>query len=160
MSGGPSLAPRPPTASRTEMTELVFPQHANAYGTVFGGQVMWWIDMCAGICAQRHCSEVVVTASVDDLVFEGPLRIGECVRLVSRVNAAFRTSLEVEVEVEAEDLYTRERRPCVRARMTFVALDTTGKPRPVPPLLCETDEERACAAQAEERRRERLRRRG
>ncbi|MCC7538904.1 MAG: acyl-CoA thioesterase [Deltaproteobacteria bacterium] len=141
------------------MNELVFPQHTNAYGSVFGGQVMWWIDMCAGICAQRHCSRVVVTASVDDLVFESPLRVGECVHLVSRVNAAFRTSVEVEVTVEGEDLATRERRPCVQARMTFVALDDDGKPREVPGLLLQTDEERARAAAAAERRRGRLTRR-
>lgn len=153
------LAPRTVAASRTEMNELVFPQHTNAYGSVFGGQVMWWIDMCAGICAQRHCSRMVVTASVDELVFEAPLRVGECVHLVARVNAAFRTSLEVEVCVEGEDLATRARRPCVQARMTFVALDDRGQPRAIPPLQLENDDERDRATAATERRRERLSRR-
>lgn len=153
------LAPRSVAGSRTEMNELVFPQHTNAYGSVFGGQVMWWIDMCAGICAQRHCSGTVVTASVDELGFESPLRVGECVHLVAQVNAAFRTSLEVEVSVEGENLVTRQRRPCVQARMTFVALGDDGGPRPIPPLRIESDEERAREAAAIDRRAERLARR-
>src|SRR3954469_22038163 len=93
-------APRPQSASITEMTEYVLPQHTNALGGVFGGQIMGWVDLCAAICAQRHSGRMVVTAFVDDLKFEQPVRVGEVVRLEARVTAVFRTSMEIEVIVE------------------------------------------------------------
>src|SRR5262245_28549990 len=135
-----SLDPRPASASVTEMTEYVLPQHANALGNVFGGQIMGWIDLCAAITAQRHSGERCVTAFVDDLKFLNPVKIGEVVRLSARVSATFRTSLEIEVAVEGEDARSRRRWPCVHARLTFVAIDAAGKPTPVPPLLLDTDE--------------------
>ena len=80
------VAPRSQAASRTQMTEYVLPQHANALGSVFGGQIMGWVDLCAAICAQRHSGRMAVTAFVDDLKFEQPVRIGEVVP-VSRSTA-------------------------------------------------------------------------
>src|SRR3954467_6458408 len=115
-------------ASRTQMTEYVLPQHANALGGVFGGQIMAWIDLCAAICAQRHSGRMAVTAFVDDLKFEEPVRVGEVVRLDARVTATFRTSMEIEIIVEGEDATTGRRWPCVTARLTFVAIDELRRP--------------------------------
>src|SRR5215469_16944632 len=109
-------APKPSSASVTEMTEYVLPQHANALGGVFGGQIMGWVDLCAAICAQRHSGRMAVTAYVDDLKFEQPVRVGEVVRLEARITATFRTSMEIEVVVQGEQAMTGRRWPCVTAR--------------------------------------------
>lgn len=153
------VTPRAPSGSRTEMTEIVLPQHANAIGTTFGGVVMGWIDICAAVAAHRHCGRVAVTAAVDEMAFRAPIRVGDVVVLRSRVHAAFRTSLEVGVTVEREEIASRTRVTCVEARLTFVHVGDDGRPVPVPPLLLETDEDRQLAAEAEERRRRRLERR-
>ena len=146
------LEPRLQSASRTEMTEYVLPQHANALGSVFGGQIMAWVDLCAAICAQRHSGRMAVTAFVDDLKFELPVRVGEVVRLEAHVTAVFRTSMEIEVRVEGEDATTGRRWPCVDARLTFVAIDEARKPTEVRPLVLDTDEVRAAQAAGEGRR--------
>ena len=142
--------------SRTQMTEYVLPQHANALGGVFGGQIMAWIDLCAAICAQRHSGKMAVTAFVDDMKFEQPVRVGEVVRLDARVTATFRTSMEIEVVVEGEDATTGRRWPCVDAKVTFVAIDQDRKPTPVPPLALDSDEVKASQAAGEARREARL----
>jgi len=147
---------RPQAASLTEMTEYVLPQHANALGNVFGGQIMAWVDLCAAICAQRHSGNTAVTAFVDDLKFEQPVRVGEVVRLRAQINATFRTSMEIHVEVEGEDSRTRKRWPCVSALLVFVAIDDARKPTPVPPLALDTEAVKASQAAAEERRAARL----
>jgi acyl-CoA hydrolase len=147
---------RPQAMSRTEMTEYVLPQHANVFGNVFGGQIMAWVDLCAAICAQRHASKTCVTAFVDDLLFEQPVKVGELVRLSARVTATFRTSMEIEVVVRGEDSVTRREWPCVRALVTFVAIDAGGTPSAIPALLLDTDEVRATQLAAEDRRRQRL----
>ena len=147
---------RPQAASLTEMTEYVLPQHANALGNVFGGQIMAWVDLCAAICAQRHSGNTAVTAFVDDLKFEQPVRVGEVVRLRAQINATFRTSMEIHVEVEGEDSRTRKRWPCVSALLVFVAIDAARKPTPVPPLALDTEAVKASQAAAEERRAARL----
>jgi acyl-CoA hydrolase len=138
------------------MTEYVLPQHTNALGGVFGGQIMAWVDLGAAICAQRHTGRQVVTAFVDDLAFEQPVRVGEVVRLEARVTATFRTSLEIEVIVEGEDATTGRRWPCVTAFLTFVAIDEARKPTPIPPLALDTDAVRASQVAGEGRRNERL----
>lgn len=138
------------------MTEYVLPQHTNALGGVFGGQIMAWMDLCAAICAQRHSGRMAVTAFVDDLKFEQPVRVGEVVRLEARTTATFRTSMEIEVIVEGEDATTGRHWPCVTARLTFVAIDETGKPAPVPPLLLDSDHVKASQAAGEARRGARL----
>src|SRR6185295_12948283 len=94
-----ALEPRTQAHSRTQMTEYVLPQHANALGGVFGGQIMAWIDLCAAICAQRHSGRMSVTAFVDELKFVEPVHVGEVVRLEAEVTAVFRTSMEIEVIV-------------------------------------------------------------
>jgi len=142
--------------SRTQMTEYVLPQHANALGGIFGGQIMAWIDLCAAICAQRHSGKMAVTAFVDDMKFEQPVRVGEVVRLDARVTATFRTSMEIEVVVEGEDATSGRRWPCVDAKLTFVAIDHDRKPTAVPPLVLDTDEVKTSQAAGEARRAARL----
>jgi acyl-CoA hydrolase len=150
------LSPRAQSASICETTEYVLPQHANALGNVFGGQIMAWVDLCAAITAQRHTGRMAVTAFVDDLKFVRPVRVGEVVHLRARVTATFRTSLEIEVKVQGENSRTRERWPCVDAFLVFVAIDDGGTPVPVPPLLADSDEIRASQAAGEARRQARL----
>lgn len=150
------LAPKPRSSSATEMVEYVLPQHANVAGTVFGGQIMAWVDLCAAICAQRHAGRPCVTAFVDDLLFKRPVRVGQVVKLRAHITATFRTSMEIDVNVTGEDTVTGEQWPTVECRVTFVAMDDERKPTPVPPLLLETDLDRAGQAAAEERRRSRL----
>jgi acyl-CoA hydrolase len=153
------LAPRRVVDSITQMTEYVLPTHANALGNVFGGQILAWMDLCAAICAQRHTGRLAITAGIDDLSFEQPIRIGEVVCLTARVTAAFRTSIEVMVEVSGENAMTGERWPCVSAFLTFVAVDDASSPTNVPAILPESDEERALALAARTRRELRLARR-
>jgi len=141
------------------MTEYVLPTHTNVFGSIFGGQILAWVDICAAICAQRHTGEMAITAGIDQLSFERPIRVGQVVRLAARVTATFKTSLEILVEVEGEDAKTGERWPCVRAFVTFVAVDGQLLPIPVPPLEITTDEERALVEAATARRSERLSRR-
>lgn len=151
-----SLAPRSPRVSLTEMTELVLPQHSNVLGSAFGGTVLAWIDIAGAICAQRHSGRVSVTASIDEVSFVAPIRVGDVVILSARINAAFRTSVEVTVTVQVEDRVTAHRRACVEAFMTFVAVDDAGKPAEVPPLLAETADDERRAREAHERRATRL----
>ncbi|MGH7296049.1 MAG: acyl-CoA thioesterase [Polyangiaceae bacterium] len=150
------LTPRARATSTTEMVEYVLPQHANIADTVFGGQIMAWVDLCAAICAQRHSGRPCVTAFVDDLLFKRPVRVGQVVRLRAQVVATFRTSMEIDVSVTGEDTLTREEWPTVGCRVVFVAMDERRRPVPVPPLLLETDADRADQSAAEERRRARL----
>jgi len=138
------------------MTEYVLPQHANALGSVFGGQIMAWVDLCGAICAQRHSGRMAVTAFVDDMKFELPVRVGEVVRLQARVTATFRTSMEIAVIVEGEDAMTGRRWPCVAAQLTFVAIDDNRQPTSVPPLLMDSESVRASQSAGEVRRASRL----
>jgi acyl-CoA hydrolase len=150
------MAARPRSASLTEMAEYVLPQHANVYGSVFGGQIMAWIDLCAAICAQRHAARPCVTAFVDDLLFKRPVRVGQVVLLRAQVVATFRTSMEIEVVVSGEDTITGDRWPTVECLATFVAMGDDRKPTAIPPLLLETDADRNAQAAAEARRQARL----
>jgi acyl-CoA hydrolase len=155
----PESAPREPrtqAASTTTMTEYVLPQHSNVFGGVFGGQIMAWVDLCAAICAQRHAGRQAVTAFIDDLKFERPVRVGEVVRLVARVTATFRTSMEISVVVTGEDSLTGRTWPCVRALTVFVAIGDDGKPTTVPPLVLDDEVTRASQAAGEARRAQRL----
>lgn len=151
-----TLAPRRGADSAVEMTQLLLPGDANALGAAFGGSVMGWIDIAAAVSAQRHARQQVVTASMDDLHFHAPIKIGFQVILRARVVAAFKSSMEVGVTVHAENPLTGERQLTTSALLTFVALDRDGKKLPVPPLLCESETERVAAEEATARRAERL----
>lgn len=147
------------SASFTTMTQLVFPEHANALGKAFGGQVMAWSDMAGGICSMRHSGGPTVTAAIDDLTFESPINIGDTVVIEARVNATFRTSMEIEVVVWGESAAMPQRWRCVEARFTFVAIDGAGNRREVPPLRPESDDDQRRMNEASARRAERLARR-
>ncbi|MFQ6057703.1 MAG: acyl-CoA thioesterase [Anaerolineae bacterium] len=154
------LAGQSARESFVEMTQVVLPSDGNPLGTIFGGRVMQWIDLCATVSAMRHCRRIVVTASMDDLHFLAPMHVGEIAILCAQVNRVFHTSLEVGVRVEAEHPLTGERRHCATAYLTFVALDEAGRPVEVPPVIPETEEEVRRYEAAAIRREERLRRRG
>lgn len=145
-----------PRDSEVVMTQLILPSDANNLNSAFGGKVMEWIDICGAIAAQRHCREVVVTASIDDLHFHSPIRVGWIAQLRARVLAAFRTSMEVGVTVHAENPLTGERALTTSAVMTFVALNKDGGRVMVPPLQLDTEEERVAAREAEDRRAQRI----
>jgi acyl-CoA hydrolase len=151
-----TAAGKPSRESRVEMTEIVLPGDTNALGTIFGGKVMQWIDIAASVAGMRHSGGSVVTASIDALTFLTPIHLGEIVRLQAQVNFVGRTSMEVGVRVEAENPRTATRRYTTKAYLTFVAIDADGKPRAIPPLVAENDDDRRRAADAEARRKARL----
>lgn len=151
------LAGRPTSASRVEMTEIVFPTDANPLGNVMGGRVMHWVDICAAVAAGRHARTPVVTASVDQIDFLNPVPVGGVVVLLASVNYTGRTSMEVGVKVWQEDRATGARRHVVSAYLTFVSLDpVTRAPAMVPPVLPENDEDRRRFADGRRRRELRL----
>lgn len=139
-----------------ETTHLVLPGEANSLGAVFGGHVCAWLDLACAVAAQRHCRKPVVTASIDDLHFLAPIKVSHFALVRAQVNAVFNTSLEVGATVWSEDPLTGERHLTTRAFLTFVALDETGLPVPLPPLVVETEEERRRQEHAQVRRSERL----
>jgi acyl-CoA hydrolase len=140
------------------MTQLVMPGHTNGSANVlFGGVLMQWIDICAGVAAMRHAGGNVVTASIDRLDFMVPVHLADVVILQAQVNHARRTSMEVGCRVETEDPLSRERRYTTKAYLTFVAIDERRRPRPVPALELETDDDRRRHREAEARRKDRLR---
>ncbi|HXU07163.1 MAG TPA: acyl-CoA thioesterase [Polyangia bacterium] len=148
-----------PRASRVETEQLVLPGLTNTHGTIFGGMLMQWIDIAAGISAARHAGGPVVTASMDRLHFLHPIRLGEVVTVQAQVNYVGTTSMEVGVRVMAEDQSAQGRRQTTRAFLTFVAVDDDGRPRAVPPLSLETSVDRRRFADARTRRAVRLRER-
>jgi acyl-CoA hydrolase len=140
------------------MTQIVMPGHTNgSAGVLFGGVLVQWIDVCAGVAAMRHAGGAVVTASIDRLDFMVPVRLGDVVILEAQVNFAHRTSMEVGCRVETEDVGTRERRYTTKAYLTFVAIDGEHRPRQVPDLVLETDDDLRRFEQGARRRAERLR---
>jgi len=141
-----SLKPKSPQDSQVIMTEAVLPQHTNSLGSIFGGVLMSWIDIAAAIAAQRHSGRTCVTASIDELHFLRPIRLGYVVNITARVSAVHRTSCEVHVEVEGENPRTGERYHTSTAFLTFVALDEHGKPVQMPPLAAKTAEDKKLAA--------------
>lgn len=151
---------RPVRESQSEYAEIAMPNDANPLGTLFGGKVMHLVDLAASLAAARHSRRPVVTASVDYLEFIHPVHIGQLLVLRSSVNRVFRTSMEVGVRVQVEDLRTGEVRHTSSAFLTFVALDDQGKPAPIPPVIPETEEEKRRYEQAGMRRRYRLELRG
>lgn len=146
------LQPKPAQLSQVETYHIVLPSHANALGTVFGGTIMSWIDIAAAICAQRHSERICVTASVDALNFISPIRVGDTVHLQARVVYTGKTSMMVEVKVEAENFRTAKKAQSVLSYLTFVALDENKQPTPVPPLKLETPQDKEAFERAAKRR--------
>jgi len=140
------------------MTQIVMPMHTNgAGGLMFGGIMVQWIDVCAGVAAMRLAAGSVLTASIDRLDFLSPVRVGEVVVLHAQVNFTSRTSMEVGCRVETEDMTSGTRRYVTKSYLTFVAVDDHGRPRPIHPLELATEEDHRRHREAEARRIERLR---
>lgn len=155
--GKPHMKPKKVEESRTIMTELVMPGELNPLGNLMGGYLMKWMDIAGGICAARHCESHVVTASVDHINFRKPIKMGDVIRIDARVTRAFTTSVELYIEVFADDMLGNNPRKSNHAYFTFVALDQeTQKPREVPPVLPLTEEEQKQYQVASRRRELRL----
>ena len=148
MARAPPRPGKPPRESASEIVEQMFPQDANHVGNVLGGKVVHLVDIAGGLAAMRHASRVVVTARIGEVDFREPIHVGEFVLARAKVVFTGATSLETQVEVFAENPLTRQRRLTTRASVTYVAIDEQGKPVSVPPLLPETDEERAAFDEA------------
>lgn len=142
--------------SQVEMTEIVLPNDTNQLGNLLGGRLMHLIDIAAAIAAARHTNKVCVTASIDELNFIHPIKLGQVVALQASVNRVFRTSMEVGVKVTAEDLLTGARKHANTAYLTFVAIDAEGRPVPAKPVEPVTEDEKRRYADAMKRRELRL----
>ncbi len=138
------------------MAQQMNPHDANPAGNVHGGAIMKLIDTAAAVVAARHARSNAVTASIDRLDFHNPVFVGEFVTLRASLNLVGRTSMEVGVRVESENLISAERRHTASAYITFVALDINGRPTSLPPLILETDEEKRRNREAKARREMRL----
>jgi acyl-CoA hydrolase len=142
--------------SLTLMTEIVLPNDTNVFGNLMGGRLMYWMDIAAAIASQKHCNAPVVTASVDNISFESPIKLGNVVHIEAKITRAFTTSMEVYLRVWGEDLTHQYKYKSNEAYYTFVALDPNRKPRPVPQLVPETEEEKKLFDGALRRRQLRL----
>ena len=152
--------PRPstktPSQSASIMSELVLPNHTNTLGNLMGGNLMHWMDIAAAIAAMKHCNCPVVTASVDNVSFSNPIKLGNVLTIESKVTRAFNTSMEIYLRVYGEDMMAQYRYLTNEAFLTFVALDPNGRPRAVPQVTPETEEEHAAYEGALRRRQLRL----
>ena len=147
---------KPVRESLSEYSEIALPNDANGLGNVLGGKVMHLVDLAGALAAIRHARKPVVTASVDSLHFLHPVRIGQLIVLRSSVNRVFRTSMEVGVQVETEDLMTGRKLHTCSAYLTFVALDESRQAAEIQPVIAETEEEQRRYREAGERREYRL----
>lgn len=141
------------------MSELMMPHMANNMGNVFGGVILSLVDRVAAVAAMRHARRPCVTVSVDQVDFREPIYLGELVTAVASVNFSGRTSMEVGVRVEAENVLSGQRRHTNTCYVTYVAVDERGRPAPVPPVLPETEAEKRRYAAAEARRKHRVKER-
>jgi uncharacterized protein (TIGR00369 family) len=143
---------RPARESEAIMSELMMPQHANNMGNVFGGVILSLVDRAAAVAAIRHARKPCVTVSVDKVNFKEPIRVGEYVTALARVNYSGRTSMEVGVKIIAENVLTGEKRHTNSCYLTYVALDEQGRPSAVPPVVPETPDEKRRFDRAAKRR--------
>jgi acyl-CoA hydrolase len=123
------------------MNEIVLPNDTNTFGNLMGGRLMYWMDIAAGIAAGKHCNAPCMTASVDNLSFKNPIKLGNIVHIEAQVARAFNTSMEIFLKVWGEDIVHQYKYESNEAYFTYVALDPMGKPRKVPQLIPETDRE-------------------
>ncbi len=153
----PGPNPKKVSESKTVMTELIMPNDTNPMGNLMGGYLMRWMDIASAICAGKHCEAHVVTVAVDYISFQNPIHLGDVITLEASVTRAFHTSVEVYVEVFANDIKGQNPRRCNHAYFTFVALDDKRKnPVPVPPVLPLSSEEQQQFEGAARRRELRL----
>jgi acyl-CoA hydrolase len=149
-------ASKPVRESQHETSELMMPHHANNLGHVFGGVMLSMMDKTAAVAAFRHCRMNVVTASIDRVDFREPIHVGDLVVMKASVNFVGRTSMEVGVRVEAEELLSGRRRHTNSCYLTFVAVDRNGRPIEIPGIVAETPDEVRRSQAAEQRRHLRL----
>lgn len=149
---------KPQKESMVEMTELVLPNDTNLLGNLLGGRLMHWVDIAGAMAAQRHCNSIVVTVAIDSVDFKHPVKMGEMVSLKAKVTWVGRTSLEVVVDVCSENYLSGEKKHTNKAYLTFVGVDSNGRPKAVPTLLLETEDEKKEFEEAEKRHAERLKR--
>lgn len=142
--------------SFTIMNELVLPNDTNTFGNLMGGRLMYWMDIAAGMASSKHCNAPSMTASVDNLSFKNPIKLGNIVHIEAKVTRAFNTSMEIYIKVWGEDLLHQYQYESNEAYFTFVALDPNGKPRAVPKIVPETAEEKRLYEGALRRRQLRL----
>jgi uncharacterized protein (TIGR00369 family) len=154
--GSLMVRPKQVADSQTTLVQLMEIAHANVAGIVHGGEVMKLVDTAAGIAAMKHAGGTCVTATVDQMSFLHPVHVGDLVTVKASVNDVGRTSLEVGVRVEVEEVVSGDRKHTSSAYLVFVALDERGKPRPVPPLVAETEVELRRQREASIRRQTRL----
>ena len=156
-----SSSGRNSTESQTKMTVMMLPSDANPKGNVFGGIILKHVDLVAGVVAKRHARNTnCVTASIDRMTFLKPVYIGNALILSARLNYVRRSSMEIEVEIESENLDTGSRVRTGTAFVTIVALDSNGKPTDVPPLVTVTEDEKRRFDQGEQRMQTRLKEAG
>jgi len=138
------------------MTQLVLPNDTNTLNNLMGGRLMHWMDIVSAIAAQKHANKIVVTASVDNISFKHPIQLGNVVTLHAKVTRAFNSSMEVRIDVEAEDIPSNTKTESNSAFFTFVAVDQFGRPTDIPEVVPETEEEKALFEGALRRRQLRL----
>lgn len=151
-----TLAPKPISASRTTLSQLMHPEHTNLLGNVHGGWIMKLADEAGALACMRHAQRKVVTVAIDSMVFREPIRIGDLVILNAEVSYTGRTSMEAAVEVLAENPITGEQTHTNTAYLVYVALDDEGRPTTVPPLRADTEDEKQKLQRARERQERRL----
>ena len=147
---------KPASASRVTMTELVLPNDTNTLNNLMGGRLMHWMDIVSAIAAQKHSNRIVVTASVDNVSFSRPIQLGNVVTLHAQVTRSFSSSMEVFIEVTAEDIPGNKKVESNSAFFTFVAVDQSGRPIDVPAVEPETEKEKELYEGALHRRQLRL----
>ena len=152
------LMPKPISASRITLSQLMHPEHANLLGNVHGGWIMKLVDEAGALTCMRHAQRKVVTVTIDSMDFHQPIRIGDLVILHSEVSYTGRTSMEATVEVHAENPVTGEQTHTNTAYLVYVALDDAGRPTPVPSVQAETQEEELRLGQGKVRQQQRLQR--
>ena len=154
-----SSSPKTVSASRTSLAQLMQPEHANNLGNVHGGWIMKLVDDVGALACMRHAQHRVVTVAIDSMVFRHPIKLGDLVLLTAELTNVGRTSMEVEIQVVAEDPLTGARKRTNTAYAVYVALGDSGEPVPVPALVAESPEEKRRQAEAKERQARRLKER-
>jgi len=145
-----------PRESFVSMTELVLPNDTNTLNNLMGGRLMHWMDIVSAIAGQKHCNSIVVTASVDNISFRSPIQLGNVVTLRAKVTRSFNSSVEIRIDVDAENIPEGKKMTSNSAYFTFVAVDKNGSPVEVPEVVPETDEEKELYNGALRRRQLRL----
>jgi len=150
------MAAKKASESFIVMNEMVMPNDTNHFGNLIGGRLMYWMDIAAAMAASKHCNAPCMTASVDNLSFKNPIKLGNIVHIEAKVTRAFNSSMEIHIKVWGEDMLHQYQYESNEAYFTFVALDPNSKPRPVPKIIPETDEEKKLYEGALRRRQIRL----